>query len=108
MDIFAGTSGQFPSQFSSNDKFLEAKHDRFLTDREHNTVTDKRKKLIVGTYRQSAEIYTVNIYSGTVDVSAFSDISFSHFYVTVTFTSGGFELFAGNKQPNNEFTVQTV
>lgn len=73
MDIFAGTSGQFPSQFSSNDKFLEAKHDRFLTDREHNTVTDKRKKLIVGTYRQSAEI--VNIYSGTVDVSAFSDTS---------------------------------
>lgn len=76
MDIFAGTSGQFPSQFSSNDKFLEAKHDRFLTDREHNTVTDKRKKFIVGTYRQFAEIYTVNIYSGTVDVSAFSDTSF--------------------------------
>lgn len=74
MDIFAGTSGQFPSQFSSNDKFLEAKHDCFLTDREHNTVTDKRKKFIVGTYRQSAEI--VNIYSGTVDVSAFSDTSF--------------------------------
>lgn len=73
MDIFAGTSGQFPSQFSSNDKFLEAKHDCFLTDREHNTVTDKRKKFIVGTYRQSAEI--VNIYSGTVDVSAFSDTS---------------------------------
>lgn len=73
MDISAGTSGQFPSQFSSNDKFLEAKHDCFLTDREHNTVTDKRKKFIVGTYRQSAEI--VNIYSGTVDVSAFSDTS---------------------------------